>query len=93
MSKVDELKPVFVRHIPQPVEEGILYISEDFHASIHLCACGCGQQTVLPFNMSHGWNMVKEDGDLITFSPSIGNFNPPPYHAHYFIRRNKIVWC
>lgn len=91
-----ELTPEFVETITKDLEPGILYISLKFGCSIHLCACGCGEQTVLPFRedfASDGyWKMINHNG-LITFEPSIGNFSGEnPYHAHYYIRDNKIVW-
>lgn len=95
---IAELTPVFIKFIPKPLEEGKLYISEEFNTSIHLCACGCGVQTVLPFNrtingQNDGWTLAK-NGDLITMRPSVGNFSGErPYHAHYYITDNKIEWC
>jgi hypothetical protein len=91
---INELVPVFVEYIPSIKEEGKIYISEKFEVAIHLCACGCGQQTVMPLNKKDGggWKFVK-DGDLLTFRPSIGNFiGEDPYHAHYYITNNKIEW-
>lgn len=91
--KINELRPIFVEEIPREKESGILYISEKYKVSIHLCACGCGEQTVLPFNKSGEWNMTNNNG-LVSFSPSVGNFSGEnPYHAHYFITNNKVVWC
>jgi hypothetical protein len=97
MSRINEIKPCFIEYIPESIEEGVLYISEEFNVSIHLCACGCKEKTVMPIDhvingVDHGWQMVNEN-NLISFTPSIGNFNPPPYHAHYFITRNKIIWA
>jgi len=93
MPRVDKLEPVFVQYIPQEIEEGKLYISEEFEVSIHLCACGCGGKTVMPFNQNTGWRMKNLNG-LVSFSPSVGNFSgEQPYHAHYFIVDNVIRWC
>lgn len=95
--RLTEIKPVFVDAMPPVLEEGNIYISEKFEVAIHLCACGCGEKTVMPINhkplRDHGWNLTK-DGDLVTFEPSIGNFigEQPSYHAHYYIRKNKIEW-
>lgn len=97
--KMHEVKPVFIKHIPawKDMENAILYISEEFKVSNHLCACGCGQQTVLPFNRDRDfgkdWSMTNDNGK-ISFIPSIGNFSGEnPYHAHYLITDNKIIWC
>ena len=95
MERLTELTPVFCKYLPawKAMEHGYIYISEEFGVSNHLCACGCGQQTVLPFNAPGDWTMVNNNGK-VTFSPSVGNFNgESPYHAHYFITENKIIWC
>lgn len=96
---ITELIPVIVEVIPDTLEEGILYISNIFKCSNHLCACGCKQQTYLPFkyisinNEERGWEHNNNNG-LITIRPSIGNFSgEKPYHAHYHITNNKIEWC
>ena len=57
--------------------------------AIHLCACGCGGKTVIPFSM---WE-YKNDRGLVTFSPSISNAQFCPNKAHYFIERNAVRWA
>ncbi len=90
---IDILIPVFVETIDE-IEEGKLYISRKYGVAIHLCACGCGGKTVMPFNdKTGGWTMTEKD-DKVSFTPSVGNWaGESPYHAHYFITQNKIVWC
>lgn len=90
--RLDFLTPEFVDNIPEQSElkEGIIYISRKYETAIHLCACGCGMQTVTPFGAG-GWKLTV-DGDKVSLSPSIGNWNFP-CKSHYFFRENKIVWC
>jgi len=92
-NKIEYLKPEFVIHIPRELESGVLYISEEYGISIHLCACGCGQQTVLNFKpqWKDGWEMIKSYEGKISFRPSIGNFNFA-CKSHYYITDNKIEW-
>lgn len=97
--RLEVINPVFCEHIPtwKEMEHGVLYISDRFKVSNHLCACGCGQQTVLPFNREKdygkNWSLSDNNGK-ISLNPSIGNFSGEnPYHAHYYITENKIVWC
>ena len=94
----ESLRVEFCKHIPENLEQGVIYISMEYHTSIHLCACGwCNQQTVLPFHPLHlstGWIMESKvvDGEtLVTFIPSVGNWQFP-CKSHYYIRENKIVW-
>lgn len=91
-QKIYELTPKYVYFMPDIMEEGILYISQEFRLAIHLCACGCKMETVTPLNEG-GWELTKND-DKVTLRPSIGNFRweMPNYHAHYFITDNKIQW-
>lgn len=89
MNIIHQTQPKYVDTIPEILEPGIIYISEKFKVAIHLCACGCGRQTVTPFNQ---WNLKELNGN-ITLRPSIGNFSgEKPYHAHYYITNNKIEW-
>jgi hypothetical protein len=86
------LKPVFVETIQDSLEQGVLYVSEKYKTAIHLCACGCGELTVTPFNEKTGWTYVRDDQDRVTLSPSIGNFHIL-CRSHYFIRENRVDWC
>jgi len=86
----DHLTPQFVEFIPEVMEQGVLYVSEKYHVANHLCACGCGEQTVTHFNCLQGWGYSRE-GDLVTLDPSIGN-HQMPCRSHYYIQRNAIVW-
>lgn len=89
--RVDELRPLYVVEMPNLIEYGVLYISKEYKVAIHLCACGCFQKTVTPLGQNN-WTLTEE-GDLMTLRPSIGNFiGEAPYHAHYYITRNKIEW-
>jgi len=94
MAKINELNPIFCECIPQDLEDGKLYISEKYSTATHLCACGCGRKTVtgLQPKWKDGW-LLSNNGNLITLWPSIGNFSgESPYHAHYYITKNKIEW-
>ena len=88
-----ELKPVFVKEIPKIIEEGILYISREYHTAIHLCACGCKEETVTPLvskAFPDNWELTEHDG-LVTLSDSIGNWQFP-CRSHYRIENNKVIW-
>jgi hypothetical protein len=92
MKRLDELKPLFIKYIPVLKEHGIPYISEEFEVSVHLCACGCGGVTVQPFNDKFdGWDITIEN-DMVSFTPSVGNFSGEnPYHVHYYIKNNMGI--
>jgi hypothetical protein len=88
--KHSRLKTELCGFIPETLEQGVLYVSEKYSVAIHLCACGCGEQTVTPFNCLEGWGYTR-DQDLVTLNPSIGN-HQMPCKSHYYIRRSEVVW-
>ena len=42
----------FVEHMPENLDEGIIYVSIPFETVIHKCACGCGAEVVTPLESS-----------------------------------------
>lgn len=89
MERLTSIEPVFVEFIPEQMEHGKLYISLKYQVANHLCACGCGNQTVTPLN-NKGW-VLHYSKMVATLAPSIGNFSYP-CKSHYFIVNNKINW-
>ncbi len=83
-----KLKHEFVEFIPEKLEKGVIYITMKYATAVHLCACGCKNQVITPFS-KNDWKLIF-DGDTITLTPSIGNWNFE-CQSHYWIRRNKII--
>lgn len=89
--KTIEIEPVFFDGtLPayETMEEGKIYISEEYGVSIHKCLCGCGEKTVLPIDPVHGWNLIKHESGKVSFIPSVGNYQMP-CKSHYIITKNK----
>jgi Family of unknown function (DUF6527) len=80
----------FIDLVPSNLEQGTLYISIPYETAVHLCACGCGIKVVTPISPPE-WKLTW-DGDTVSLSPSIGNWQFP-CRSHYVIRRNKVVWA
>lgn len=78
----------FVGHAPQPLEPGVLYISMEFATAMHLCCCGCSREVVTPFSPTD-WKLIF-DGETVSLTPSVGNWNFP-CRSHYIIRRNGVI--
>jgi hypothetical protein len=78
----------FVDQVPEMLECGVLYISLSFSTSIHLCACGCGNEVVTPLS-ADDW-VVIFDGENASLYPSIGNWSFP-CKSHYWIRHGSVV--
>lgn len=72
----------YVNEIPQILDEGILYICQEYKIAVHNCLCGCGNKTVTSLRPNE-WNLTHNKGK-ISMSPSIGNYNFP-CKSHYII--------
>ena len=77
----------FVKHIPNQIEERVLYISIEYCVAVHKCVCGCGNEVVTPLSPTD-WEL-RFDGKSISLYPSIGNWNYE-CKSHYYITRNRI---
>jgi hypothetical protein len=86
---VKKLPHKFVEFIPEVIEDSVLYVSVQYGTALHRCCCGCGREIVTPFTPSD-WKMIF-DGETISLSPSIGNWNSP-CRSHYWIRHNRVEW-
>ncbi len=80
----------FVRHIPEALAAGTIYVSVDFATVVHRCCCGCGNQVVTPLSPTD-WTLTF-DGESISLDPSIGNWSFP-CRSHYWIRRSRVRWA
>ena len=58
--------------MPQDLRPGVLYVSEEFGAAAHLCACGCGEKVSTPLGPTE-WSL-EETGGGPTLRPSVGNW-------------------
>jgi len=79
-----------VQYIPKDLEPGVLYVSEEFGAAAHLCACGCGYKIRTPLGPTD-WTLEDTDSGP-TLYPSIGNWQQA-CQSHYWIYRGKVKWA
>lgn len=79
----------FVESFPDPLAEGVLYVSMPYASAAHRCCCGCGN-TVHSRLSPSDWSLTY-DGRTVSLSPSIGNWNFP-CRSHYWIRNNRVLW-
>lgn len=76
--------------IPEILEDGKLYISEQYGAMLHNCCCGCGTLISTPIRGDAGcWGLDKHSDGSVTLNGSIGNFGRP-CQTHYTIKHNEI---
>lgn len=78
----------FVQHAPETLDPGVLYVSMEFATAMHLCCCGCSREVVTPLSPTD-WRLVF-DGESVSLSPSVGNWNFP-CRSHYIIRNNRVI--
>lgn len=89
------MKPVTIRrlvtqeveHAPETLEPGVIYVSERFGLALHLCACGCGEETVTPFRGLDAWTLSRGPNG-VTLHPSIGQ--RMACAAHYWITDGEV---
>ena len=88
MLKQLHLEHQFVRHLPDELCSGILYISVEYATASHLCCCGCGEEVVTPFAPAQ-WKMTF-NGDAVSLHPSIGNWLLK-CRSHYVIKDGRVL--
>lgn len=89
MTKIVSIRPEFVKRIPKTMDEGVLYISEEFGTAAHNCCCGCGTKIITPLKPGK-WTM-RNDSGFVSLHPSIGNWSSA-CQSHYIISRNQVRW-
>lgn len=89
MAKLERVRLERVHYMPKVLEPGLLYVSEEFGAAAHLCACGCGTKVRTPLGPTE-WR-VEETSEGPTLQPSVGNWQQA-CRSHYWIWRGRIEW-
>lgn len=89
MKHTTTLKHEFVEVIPEQLEEGTVYVSVRYATVLHRCCCGCGSEVVTPLSPTD-WKLIF-DGETVTLSPSIGNWDLP-CRSHYWIWDGQVEW-
>jgi hypothetical protein len=89
MQKLTTIKLQRVHYVPKALEPGVLYVSEEFGAAVHLCACGCGSKVSTPLGPTE-WTL-QESADGPSLTPSVGSWQLR-CKSHYWISRGQINW-
>ena len=88
MIRWSRLEHRFVKHIPEQLEAGVLYVSMEFGSAAHSCCCGCGEEVVTPFTPTD-WK-ITFDGEAVSLWPSVGNWNQH-CRSHYMIEHGHVL--
>jgi len=89
MQRLVRIELVRAKYVPKTLEPGRLYVSEEYGAAVHLCACGCGSKVSTPLRPTE-W-ALEDTLAGPTLMPSIGSWQLP-CKSHYFIRKGEIIW-
>ena len=76
-----------VKHFPEPLQQGILYVSMEYASVAHLCCCGCGEEVITPLTPTD-WKLTF-DGETISLWPSIGSWTLA-CRSHYVIDKSRV---
>lgn len=87
MMQHQTLEHRFVKHFPEPLEPGILYVSLDYASVAHSCCCGCGEEVITPLTPTD-WKLTF-DGETISLWPSIGSWTLT-CRSHYVIDKSQV---
>jgi hypothetical protein len=90
MKQATSLAFKFVQAIPEKLEDRTLYVSLDYATAVHKCCCGCGREVITPLSPTD-WK-VTYDGESVSLSPSIGNWNFE-CRSHYWIHKSTVQWA
>jgi len=74
---------------PPVMEDGVLYISEEYETAGHKCCCGCGEKVITPLNPAK-WRLTKSPNGAVSLYPSVGNWKFA-CQSHYWIRENRVI--
>jgi hypothetical protein len=87
--KVQTVRPQYVEQLPDQIQEGVLYICEEFDLTAHKCCCGCGEDVYNKLGPAK-WKLNKAPGGCVSLYPSVGNWKYE-CKSHYWIRENRVI--
>ena len=87
--KVQVVSPEYVGQLPEHLEEGVLYICEEFDLTAHKCCCGCGEDVYNKLSPAR-WRLIKMPDGSVSLDPSVGNWKYA-CRSHYWIRKNRVM--
>ena len=85
--KIRELSHQYVEHLPEQLEDGVLYICKPFELAAHRCCCGCGEEVITSLNKAK-WSLHERRG-RVSLKPSVGNWKFA-CQSHYWITNNRV---
>jgi hypothetical protein len=87
--KIQVVRPQYVEQLPDQLDEGVLYICEEFNLTAHKCCCGCGEDVYNKLGPAKWWLTKMPDG-RVSLDPSVGNWKYA-CKSHYWISKNRVI--
>ena len=87
--KISSISPEYLPQLPERLQEGVLYICEEFGLTAHKCCCGCGEDVYLKLGPAK-WELTKESDGSVSIDPSVGNWKYV-CRSHYWITNNRVI--
>lgn len=78
-----------VERLPALLDNGVVYVSDEFEVAALLCPCGCGHRISLLLGDGH---IVKELHGLADIQPSIGVWDAK-CRSHFWLRGGVVMWA
>lgn len=88
MIRFARLEHRFVKHLPEVLDPGTLYVSVEYGTAAHSCCCGCGAEVVTPITPTD-WELTF-NGEAVSLWPSVGNWTLQ-CRSHYFIELGRVI--
>ena len=79
-----------VHYIPKKLDRDVLYVSDEFDTTAHLCACGCAGKVRTPLGPTE--RTVQEFKAGPTLRPFVGNWQQD-CKSHYQIAKGRVRWA
>lgn len=87
--KTQSVRPEYVEQLPDRLQEGVLYICEEFGVTAHKCCCGCGEDVYNKLSPVR-WRLTRQSDGSVSLDPSVGNWKYA-CQSHYWIRYNRVI--
>lgn len=91
LKRVEVKKVEYSEFLPniQDLEQDVIYVSEKYGGTSHLCFCGCGNLIYIPINKGTAtWQFTKHDNGKVSFTPSL--LHRLECKSHYIITKNIV---
>lgn len=88
---ITHLRTVYVREIPDALQEGVFYLSKQYELALHLCACECKREVVTPL-AGDNRRSIAVTANGVSFTDAV-NSKRWPCKSHYWVKEGIVQPC